>query len=324
MEGLSATATACPNIAFIKYWGDRDARLHIPANGSISMNLEGLHTRTQVTFDASFQQDQLNLDGQPVTGAPLKRVRNFLDRVRLLADVPWHARVDSTNNFPIGAGIASSASAFAALALASTTALGLHLNERQLSCLARLGSGSACRSVPVGFVEWLPGQEDSNSYAFTIAPPEHWDLTDCIALVSPEHKSVGSTEGHTLANTSPLQPSRVEDAPHRLELCRLAIRERDFNILANVTELDCQLMHAVMITSKPPLRYWLQVTQQLTQIVQTWRKNGQPVCYTIDAGPNVHVICPASHTKMVIDQLLQVPGVLQVLVAHPGGAVRLI
>jgi diphosphomevalonate decarboxylase len=323
MEGQTATAIACPNIAFIKYWGDLDARLHIPANGSISMNLDGLHTRTQVTFDASFRHDQLILDGQHTSGAPLERVSSFLDRVRRLAGWHWNARVVSTNNFPVAAGIASSASGFAALAMAATAAMGLQLSERDLSRLARLGSGSACRSVPGGFVEWQPGHDDYDSYASTIEPPDHWDLADCIAIVSRGQKSVGSAEGHILASTSPLQRARVADTPLRLKLCRQAINERDFEILANVTELDCQLMHAVMITSTPPLLYWQPVTQQLTRLVQTWRKNGLPVCYTIDAGPNVHVLCPTSHVTEVTDQLMQVPGVSKVLVAQPGGPARL-
>jgi len=323
MQGQTATAIASPNIAFVKYWGDRDPRLHIPANGSISMNLDGLSTHTQVTFDASFRHDQLILDGKPATGAPLLRVSEFLERVRRLAGWYWNARVVSTNNFPTAAGIASSASAFAALALAASAAIGLQLSERDLSRLARLGSGSACRSVPSGFVEWQPGRDDFDSYGFSIAPPDHWDLADCIAIVSRGQKSVGSAEGHMLAETSPLQKARIADTPLRLKLCRQAISERDFDILANVTELDCQLMHAVMITSTPPLLYWQPVTQLLARTIQSWRKNGQPVCYTIDAGPNVHVLCPSSHITQVTDQLMQIPGVSKVLVARPGGPARL-
>src|SRR3989304_3753785 len=197
MQGQTATAIANPNIAFVKYWGDRDPRLHIPANGSISMNLDGLTTHTQVTFDAAFRHDQLILDGKSTPGAALQRVSDFLDRVRRLAGWYWNARVVSTNNFPMAAGIASSASALsalapAALALAATAAMGLQLSERDLSRLARLGSGSACRSVPGGYVEWQPGRDDFDSYAFSIAPLDHWDLADCIAIVSRGQKIVGS------------------------------------------------------------------------------------------------------------------------------------
>ena len=167
---LSASAIAHPNIAFIKYWGNRDDTLHLPASGSLSMCLEELTTRTSVTFDPSLAQDQLTLDGQVMQGEALTRVSGFLDHVRRLAGINTYAQVTSENNFPSGAGIASSASAFAALALAATSALGLDLSEPALSSLARLGSGSACRSIPTGFVEWVPGTCHEDSYAISIAP----------------------------------------------------------------------------------------------------------------------------------------------------------
>jgi diphosphomevalonate decarboxylase len=168
------------------------------------------------------------------------------------------------------------------------------------------------------------GDSDESSFAFSIAPADHWDLADCIAVVSRVHKPVGSTEGHALANTSPLQASRVEDAPRRLEICRQAIQERDFEALAEVTELDCNLMHAVMMTSSPPLIYWEPSTLKIIRAVQTWRKGGTPVCYTIDAGPNVHVLCPADNASDIIFQLSGINGVEKVLSATPGGATRLI
>ena len=224
----SATALAHPNIAFIKYWGNRDNALRLPANGSISMNLDGLFTRTTVTFSASFETDSLRIGNRPVTGPGLERVSLFLDLVRQIAGMNERAEVVSENNFPSGAGIASSAAAFAALALAASRAAGITLTQRELSRLARRGSGSACRSTPGGFVEWQAGIEEADSFATSIAPPEHWELVDCVAIVSAGHKKTGSTEGHALAPTSPLQAARVDDAPRRLDLCRRAILERDF------------------------------------------------------------------------------------------------
>ena len=235
----TATAIALPNIALIKYWGDREPRLRLPANGSISMNLAGLYTRTSVIFDPAFQADALTLNGYPLKGQALNRVSGLLAQVRRLAGFHEYAQVTSENNFPTGAGIASSASAFAALALAAAAAAGLSLDEQQLSRLARTGSGSACRSVPGGFVEWQVGVSDEDSYAFSIAAPEHWALADCIALISQEHKDVSSREGHVLADTSPLQPARLADTPRRLSLCRQALLERDFALLADVAEMDC-------------------------------------------------------------------------------------
>ena len=319
----SATAIALPNIALIKYWGDRDPRLRLPSTGSISMNLAGLFTRTSVAFDPAFQTDALTLNGRLLKGQALSRVSALLSQVRLLAGLRLYAQVVSENNFPMGAGIASSASAFAALALAASSAAGLELNQKQLSRLARTGSGSACRSMPGGFVEWQPGTGDDDSYAFSIAPPEHWALTDCIAMISQEHKDVGSREGHVLAASSPLQAARVADTPRRLTICRRAILERDFDALADISEMDCHQMHAVMQTSTPRLVYWQPATLAVMQAVVAWRKSGLPVFFTIDAGPNVHVICLADEVLRVEALLRQIPGVQDVLTALPGGPARL-
>jgi diphosphomevalonate decarboxylase len=319
----TATAFANPNIAFIKYWGDFDPCLRVPVNSSLSMNLTGLHTRTTVTFEDGLEQDQLLIEGISAPEPARLRVSLMLENVRQLAGIAGFARVESANNFPMGAGIASSASAFAALSLAASTAAGLNLNEKDLSRLARCGSGSASRSIPGGFVEWQAGTSDEDSYAFSIAAPDHWALTDCVAIVSQGHKPVGSSEGHALATTSPLQTARVADAPRRLEICRRAILERDFQAFADVVELDSNLMHAVMITSTPPLLYWQAATLAVMHAVQAWRKEGLPVCYTIDAGPNVHVLCLAEAAGQVAAQLAEIPGVEKVLTAAPGGPAHL-
>ena len=324
MTILTATAKANPNIAFIKYWGNCEPEARIPANGSISMNLGGLETCTKVTFDAFLNSDELTLNNEEAGGPALARVSEFLNRVRRMAGINHFARVDSTNNFPMGAGIASSASAFAALALAASKAAGLDLDEAALSRLARTGSGSACRSVPGGFVEWLADGCDPDSGAVSIAGPAHWDLRDCVAIISQEHKPTGSTEGHALAYTSPLQQARVDDAPQRLEKCRNAILERDFATFAEITELDNNLMHAVMMTSSPPLFYWEPTTITVIKAIRSWRDEGLSVCYTVDAGPNVHVICQPDAQEQIESRLRQIPGVKEVLTAYPGGPAQLI
>ena len=320
----TATAVAFSNIALIKYWGNRDDRLRLPSTGSISMNLDSLYARTDVTFDPTLASDTLELNAQPTHGPALVRVQAFLDLVRSMAPNTLHAHVVSENNFPMGAGIASSAAAFAALSLAATHALGMQLSEQQLSRLARRGSGSACRSIPAGFVEWQAGETDSESYAFSLARPEHWDLVDCIAIVSRQTKGIGSSEGHSLADTSPIQPARLTGAPQRLEICRRAIQDRDFTTLAQVAELDSHLMHAVMMTSQPALLYWSPASIAVMQAVHTWRKDGLPTFYTLDAGPNVHVICPAEAANQVVSLLGALPGVLQIMTAHPGGGAHLV
>jgi diphosphomevalonate decarboxylase len=320
----TSTAQAFSNIAFIKYWGNRDNELRLPVNGSISMNLNGLFTRTTVSFQPSLPFDELIINGHEVTGKGLQRVSYILDLVRGMAGIKVNAEVMSENNFPAGAGIASSAAAFAALALASSRAAGLTLSEAQLSRLARRGSGSASRSIPSGFVEWKMGTGDEDSIALSIAPPEHWDLVDCIAIVNAGHKKTGSTEGHAIAGTSPLQNARVEDTPRRLDICRNAILKKDFETFANIIELDSDIMHSVMMTSNPPLMYWQAATVGIFHAVREWRASGLLVGYTVDAGANVHVICLGDTAKDVEKRLREIPGVSNVLVAGVGGAAKII
>jgi diphosphomevalonate decarboxylase len=320
----SATASANPNIAFIKYWGNRDNALRLPANGSISMSLAELYTRTTVSFQHSLPYDELIVNGRELAGPALERVSCVLDLIREPARIDQQAEVVSENNFPSGVGIASSASAFAALALAGSRAAGLSLSERDLSRLARRGSGSACRSIPGGFVEWFAGTSDEESYAVSIAPAGHWPLVDCVAIVSESHKKTGSTEGHAIAGTSPLQPARVADAPRRLDLCRQAVLDRDFDALAAVVELDSDMMHAVMMTSSPALNYWTPGTLEIMQSVRAWRRDGLSACYTVDAGPNVHVLCPEKDAEEVRARLGKIPAVRNALVARAGGPAAIV
>jgi diphosphomevalonate decarboxylase len=320
----TATAIANPNVAFIKYWGNRDNTLRLPSNSSISMNLDGLYTRTTVSFQPSLPYDELIINGHEVMGHGLDRISYILDIIRGMANIHERAEVMSENNFPSGAGIASSASAFAALALAGSKAAGLNLGGPELSRLARRGSGSASRSIPGGFVEWQAGTSDEDSFAFSIAEPGHWDLVDCVAIVSASHKKTGSTEGHGIAWTSPLQAARVADAPRRLEICRKAILERDFITFSSIVELDSDMMHAVMMTSTPQLHYWKPASLEVMSSVRQWRADGAPVCYTVDAGPNIHVICPATEAQTVEKRLQEIQGVDKVLVARAGGPANIV
>lgn len=320
----TATAQARPNIAFIKYWGNRDNILRLPMNSSISMNLEGLYTRTTVSFQNSLPFDELIINGHEVTGVGLDRVASILDIVRGRADIHERAEIMSENNFPSGAGIASSASAFAALALAGSKAAGLSLSEAELSRLARRGSGSASRSIPGGFVEWQAGTTNEDSFAFSIAPAEHWKLVDCIAIVSTSHKKTGSTEGHAIAPTSPLQIARVADTNRRLDICRTAILNRDFDSFSAIVELDSDMLHSVMMTSTPALHYWKPASLAVMNAVREWRTEGLPVCYTVDAGANVHVICLEAEAHRVDKLLREINGVEDVLVARAGGPAKIV
>jgi len=333
MPEHTATALAHPNIAFVKYWGNQDNVLRLPSNASLSMNLDGLETVTRVAFSAALKEDELLIDGERRLGVPAQRVSAHLDLIRQRAGLDLKARVESRNNFPMGAGIASSASAFAALTLAGAAAAGLTLEERELSALARLGSGSACRSVPAGFVEWQTGasyqvgplsEACDDSFAFTIAPPDHWALTDVIAVVRAAPKAVSSSNGHALAHTSPFHAAQVATSAERLQRCRRALFAHDFAALAEVMEADSNIMHAVTMTSEPPLFYWEPATLNILKAVPAWRAGGLPVGYTVDAGPNVHCLCPAEAAPEVARRLREELGVSQLLTAAPGSGARLL
>ena len=312
------SAIAHPNIAFIKYWGNRHQGLRLPCNSSLSMNLSGLETHTTVCFDLALPHDVFILSGEVITGPAYERVSHFLDHIRSLANENAYAHVESHNNFPAGAGIASSASAFAALALAASYAIGLNLNEKDLSRLARRGSGSASRSIPTGFVEWQAGTSDADSFAYTIAPADYWDLVDLICVLDSRHKSVGSTGGHALADTSPLQAVRLSQVQERVDLCRKAILTKDFESFARLVEEDSNQMHAVMRTSNPPLHYWLPETEIVLWNVLNWRKEGIPACCTVDAGPNVHVLVLSDYASALQIKLAELPGVQKIFRAGPG------
>jgi diphosphomevalonate decarboxylase len=324
-SGLSATARAHPNIALIKYWGNRDEAIRLPASASISFNLSGLETTTSVAFESSLAADSIEIDGLAAQGPVAERVVRHLDHIRALSGQRARARVLSRSNFPAGTGIASSASAFAALTVAACAASGLSLPEDHLSRIARLGSGSAARSIPDGFVALETGASDEQAFAHSLAAHTHWDLIDCVALVSREPKSVGSSQGHRLAGTSPLQLARVEDAPRRFEACRRAIQEKNLLQLAEVVEQDCLMMHAVMMTSRPSLLYWLPATVRVLHQIREWRAHGLAAAFTIDAGPNVHCLCEPTSLEQVVSRLSHIPEVTQVIVCHPApGATRIL
>jgi diphosphomevalonate decarboxylase len=323
------TAVAPANIAFIKYWGMRDTSATLPYNGSISMNLDTCLTTTTVDFDPALSSDEVTLtmygqQPQPATGRARERVVEHLDRLRAIAGVRTPARVMSENNFPADAGIASSAAAFAALTLAAASALGLDNDTRALSRLARLsGSGSACRSIPTGYVEWYNG-DDTTSIAETLAPPEHWDLADVVAVVDVGAKKIGSAENHRLVTTSPYFGTRLEEVAARLDGAREAIVRRDLNQLGAIIEADAVSMHVVCMTQVPPSFYWNAGTMAVIHAVRAWRDEGLAAYFTMDAGANVHVICAGTDRHEVQSRLQALPEVQFTLLNQVGPGARLV
>jgi len=318
------TALANSNIAFIKYWGNRDAAYRVPLNDNVSMNLDHAFTTTTVEFDANLNADQIVVGGADANEATRQRVSAHLDRVRALAKIETKARAQSENNFPTGTGIASSASAFAALSVAATHAAGLALSERALSILARQGSGSASRSIPGGFVEWIAGHSSDDSYAVSIAPPEHWDLRDVVVIVSTEEKKIGSSEGHAAAPTSHFLAERIQALPARFHRVRHAVLAKNLSLLGPAIEEDAIELHMMAMTSVPPIYYWSPAMVQVIQAVQQWRADGLAVYFTLDAGPNVHLICEGTDAAQVESLARAIVGVQQIIVNVPGGAAHLI
>ena len=324
---MKTTVRAGSNIAFVKYWGVVDETINLPQTSSISMTLADAHTTTTVQWETQGQlkHDSITLDERRLEPKVAARLVRHLDRIRALADVDYRARVVSQNNFPMASGIASSASGFAALTVAACAALGVELDPASLSGLARLGSGSASRSIFGGFVLWDRGDDAATSVARMIYPPDYWDLYDLVAVVSTGEKAVSSEGGHLLATTSPLNSARVAHVAKLLPLVYDAITERDLAQLGPALEMDALLMHAVMQTSTPSLFYWQPATLEILQAVRRWREaDGLAAYFTIDAGPNVHVICEAAAVEAVREQLAALPCVQTVIVSRPGPAPQML
>lgn len=327
MQSQKATAVSNSNIAFIKYWGNHDAKLRMPLNDSLSMNLDALRTVTTVEFDKSLKQDEVVIGAASADDKTRARVVEHLGRIRTLAKMDTYARVMSRNTFPSAAGLASSASAFAALTVAATRAAGLELSERQLSILARQGSGSAARSIPAGFTEWLAATNvtstSEQSYARQLLPPDAWDLRDVIAIVSTDAKKVGSSEGHALAHTSPFLGERISRLPIRYHRVRRELFAKNLKGMGPDIEAEAIELHAIAMTSRPPIFYWTPGTVRVMDAVRQWRNEGLEAYYTLDAGPNVHIITAAKDAAEVEKRVREIGEVQQILVSGPGGGARL-
>lgn len=311
------TAKAPANIAFIKYWGKKEEKLRLPVNNSLSMNLSNVFTITTVEFSSSLKEDRIEMEGGKLGEEGKQRIIAHLDRIRARAGIKVSAKVKTKNNFPQGVGVASSASGFAALTLAATAAAGLRLSSQELSVLARQGSGSACRSIPDGFVEWKAGNSSPSSFAYSLFPPHYWEIRDIIAIIGEAPKKVSSSEGHTLAESSPFYKARVKGMKTKIKMAKKALKEKDFRKFGEILEEEAINMHAVMMTSSPPLFYWLPKTVEVILAVWDWREEGLPVYFTIDAGPNVHLICQKKDEKEIEAKLREIKGVKKIIFNKP-------
>lgn len=321
------TAIAHPNIALVKYWGKRDARLNLPAAGSFSVTLAGMQTRTTVDFDDDLAVDEVSIDGAVVGGRPAQRVSDFLDLVRGAAGLTSRARVTSANDFPTAAGLASSASGFAALAMAASGAAGLDLTPSELSVLARRGSGSAARSIFGGFVEMKAGAraDGTDAFAVSVASGEEFPLECLVAVTVEGPKKVSSTVGmnHTM-ESSPYYDEWIATVEPAIATAKTAVSERDFEALARVAEASCLQMHASAIAADPGVLYWRGVTVELIHHVRELRADGANAFFSIDAGPHVKVFTVPSEAERVAESLRDVDGVVDVIHARIGGAAEVV
>jgi diphosphomevalonate decarboxylase len=327
LNRYQSTARAYSNIALIKYWGKRDDRLALPNNSSISMTLDQLYSETTVTFRPDLDQDVFCINGAVRPEAERFKVSRFLDILRQEADLHWRAEVLSTNTVPTAAGLASSASGFAALALAAYDALGIEYHAKKLSQVARMGSGSASRSIYGGFVEWHCGElsDGSDCYASQIAKASHWDIKMAVAVLEGQQKSVSSREGmKRTVKTSPFYPGWLATIEQDLNLARRAILERDFEKLGRVAEANALKMHASMLAANPPFTYWQPSSLKLIHKIWALRQEGLPIYFTMDAGPNIKILYLPEDESVVCSEFRSLPEVKDWLMCAPGPAASLI
>ena len=313
---MKATAIAPSNIAFIKYWGRKNEELRLPENGSISMCLSDMKTTTTVEFSEKYNEDEVQYNNKRESLVENKAVKH-LDRIRKLAKIKTRAKVVTINNFPTGTGLSSSASGFAALTVAGVKAAGLSLSEKELSILARQGSGSACRSIPDGFVEWLDGNTSETSYAYSIHPPDHWNIVDVVAVVSTGRKDVATSEGQKLAASSPFFSVRRSHMKAKVETCKDLLAKKDFTRFGELIEQEALELHAIMLTSLPSLIYWTPGTLEIMKLVKKWRDEGLESYFTINTGQDIHVIVQKKDVARLKKKLAGLDFVKRIMVNYP-------
>ncbi len=316
---MKSTAIANSNTALVKYWGKYDEKLILPMNSSISMTVDKLSTTTTVEFSGDYENDSVELNGKKADGKEASRVIEHLDMIRKISKFDEKARVASKNNFLTAAGLASSASGFAALTIAACDAAGLELDKKELSIIARQGSGSSCRSIFGGYVEWLAAKTSDKSYSKQIADENYFDVRD-IAVVVEAAKRKHSTRESMQASvrTCPLYDARLKAVENNVKIVRKAILDKDFAGLGKTAEFDSLLMHATALTTIPTILNWSAGTISVMHAVQDWRADGVECYYTIDTGAHVHILSLPENSKEIIKRVKRVNGVIDVIENRPG------
>lgn len=326
---MKKTAIANSNIALVKYWGKRNDELILPYNSSISMTLDKLYTITTVEFSEKYDSFQVIINDKEVTSEEYYRVINHLKLIRQQTNISGSAKVVSTSNFPKKAGLASSASGFAALTLAGSESLGLTLSDKELSILARRGSGSASRSILDGFVKWMKGTapNGSDSFAASLAGTDHWpEISMIVTVVSSSEKKISSRAGmKQTVKSSPLYRAWLDTIADDLKTVEKAIQEKDFMKLGPTVEKNALKMHATMHTTTPPILYWQAESLSLMKEVIALREEDNIECYfTMDAGPQVKILCLKKDIPLVKKRISVLQELQDMYICHPGEGARLI
>ncbi|EGP4891260.1 diphosphomevalonate decarboxylase [Enterococcus faecium] len=319
-------ARAYTNIALIKYWGKKNEELILPMNNSLSLTLDAFYTETEVIFSDSYMVDEFYLDGTLQDEKATKKVSQFLDLFRKEAGLSLKASVISQNFVPTAAGLASSASGLAALAGACNTALKLGLDDLSLSRFARRGSGSACRSIFGGFVEWEKGHDDLSSYAKPV-PSDSFedDLAMVFVLINDQKKEVSSRNGmRRTVETSSFYQGWLDSVEGDLYQLKQAIKTKDFQLLGETMERNGLKMHGTTLAAQPPFTYWSPDSLKAMDAVRQLRKQGIPCYFTMDAGPNVKVLVENSHLSEVQETFTKLFSKEQVITAHAGPGIAII
>jgi diphosphomevalonate decarboxylase len=318
---------ALANLALVKYFGKRDLSMNLPAAGSLSLTLEPLATTTHVTFDSGLEEDEVKLAGKTAPDQFASRITGFLDIVRQMAGTDERALIVTENTFPTAAGLASSASGFAAMALATTRALGIEMDEQGLSALARRGSGSAARSVPGGVVVWNRGSQPdgSDSFAHSIMRPDEWNLGVVVGVTDSTPKDMGSTQAMELTRTtSPYYEKWIDSVNRDLPEAINAVKNRDLTVLGEVTERSALQMHAAALAATPGILYWKGATVEAIHLARLLRKSGLEVYFTCDAGPQPKLLCDNKDVEGVVKALNELPGITQIIRCKLGSGAKVI
>lgn len=287
------------NIALCKYWGKRNAELNLPTASSLSVSLSK-GTQTDISWHSG--KDQIFLNEQPLlsTDPFSTRLSRFLDLFRPGQDFGFVVR--TSNDVPTKAGLASSASGFAAAVMALNDLFDWKLSNKNLSLLARLGSGSACRSIDRGFVLWKAGLRGDGLDSYAEKLPLAWpELRLGILLVDSSEKAVGSKEGmlrtQETSKLYPLWPRIVEEDIIEIQS---VIQKRDFSSFGRIVESNAMTMHATMLSAWPPLCYWTDQTLSLLKLIWKCREEGLLVYASMDAGPNIKLFYLAKDQEKVV------------------------